>query len=160
MAIPLRIYAYLAGFLAVLGLAWTVYHRVDSGGYDRCKDEQQLATAQAERQDHANYVSAVAWGSQVSADLAAKQIEAANLRSENARLSAQLVGTCPLGLRYIADAAATQTHVPNPSGKPFNPPGTVAADIIASNVTDNYARGNDCIRQLNALIDWHEKYQK
>jgi hypothetical protein len=157
MMIPLRLYAYFAAVLVVLSAGWALHRHIDAGGYDRCRDEFALAAAQAEKKDHDDYLAAMAWGNQVSAQLAAAQQRIATLKDDHAEFAYSLAGTCPVSLRYLHDAAASGEDLSDAARASLASPATVDAGWIGSAVSANYARARECAAQLNALIDWHER---
>ena len=144
--------AALAGGIGVVG-AW---YRGSADGHARCVGEQAQAALAQQAEADQRYRAAIAWGNQISQDLAAKQREVQTLRSQHESAARDLVGTCPVGLRVLHDAAASGRDLsatPHPS---LDAPGTVDASHIGAAVAGNYARARACQAQLTALIDFIE----
>jgi hypothetical protein len=160
MGFLLPLLPYLAAAALALGAVWSVVSWLDGRGYERCQVEHEAATAEAERQAHEHYLGALAWGNQVSADLAKKQRELDTLKGEYLTYANAIVGNCPADLGLFVASVAAGDPVPSTPRTPPDPSAAIAASAIAANVATNYGIARNCEAQLNALIDWHTRPQK
>jgi len=146
---------YIGIFLAVAGLAWWAYISVDGRGYARCERAYQLASAEAEAEAHQRYMQEVARGDAIQAKLIETQRRLNDVKTEYLAFANGITGNCPADLGLLINAAVQNGGLPQASTRPADPTATIAAALIARNIAENYGRGNACIAQLNALIDWH-----
>jgi hypothetical protein len=123
-------------------------------GVDATELRYANARQEATEADHTQYVAAVAWGSQVSATLAATQREIEVLRSRHDNYARRITGTCPDGLRVLHDAAAEGTDVPESAGQTTGSTATVAASDIGAAIAENYAAFRENAEQLESWITW------
>lgn len=151
----LRYWAYLGLFLAVVGAGWTIYHRIDAAGYDRCHAEWDEAVRVAKEKRDAELTVARLRGDALSAELGKKERQLSDLKGEYLTYANAITGNCPASLGVLIASAATSAGLPTPSSPSVDPSATVAASLVAANVATNYTRAWACIAQLNALIDWH-----
>lgn len=156
-ASALRYLPHAIGALAVIAVAWWGYSTIWEQGHEASEQEHAAQAAEAAAEDHRNYLAAVAWGNQISTQLAATQRQIATLKDHHEDVARILPGMCPDGLRVLHDAAAAGVYLPDPSGASIRTPAVIAASAIASAIGDNYGRARDCESRLNALIDWHKK---
>lgn len=160
MGIPLRYWAYLGVFLAVVGAGWAVHHRIDAAGYDRCRAEWVRSVAEAKEKRDAEVDVLRIRGDALSAELAKKERQLSDLKGEYLTYANSIVGNCPANLGLLVQSASTAAGVPQAPGASPDPapaarPPDIAASLVAGNVAQNYTRAWACIAQLNALIDWH-----
>lgn len=143
----------LAGAIAG-GLAWG-YLAIRGAGVDACNRTHAEAAAQAEAESHQQYLAALAWGEQISEQLAQTQRRLNDTKTEYLAYANGIVGNCPNALGLLADAAARGTTVPKTPGTPADPAAAFSAADIAGNIAENYARCHLNAEQLAALIAWH-----
>lgn len=152
-----RGWASLGALVAVAAfLGWGAVSLVDSTRA-ACEGEHASAALQAQKQDHANYLAAVAWGSQISAQLAQTQRRLNYVKTEYLAYAGGIAGNCPAGLGLLIDAAATGQNLPAAAGAPVDPAAQIAAAAIGTNIAENYARCLANAAQLAALIEWHRE---
>ena len=156
-ALALRYLPHALVAVATAGAIWWGYSTIWEKGHDACEQEHAAQAAEAAAADHRNYLAAVAWGNQISTQLAATQRQIATLKVHHEDVARILPGMCPDGLRVLHDAAAAGVYLPDASGASLRTPAVIAASAIASAIGDNYGRARDCESRLNALIDWHKK---
>lgn len=151
----LRFLPHILGSLAALGVAAWVYSNIWDRGYDSCKAKWDQSTAEAMLARDAELDVARLRGEALSAGLAAKERELNTLNREYLTYANSIVGHCPDTLGVLTAAAAAGQALPAAPGPSPNPPATVGAAAIASNIATNYPRCWECIARLNALLDWH-----
>lgn len=151
---------YLVG--AALGTAalFGLYRHVVDTGYQQCRVEWDAAVVEQQTQNQQDYLAALAWGNQISADLAAKQRQLENLKGEYLSYASAITGNCPESLGVFVASVAAGGPVPTAPRTPPDPSAAIAASVIAANVATNYAIARACQAQLNAVIDWHTQPQK
>lgn len=149
-----KMWAYGATLLAVSAIATWGYSTVHANGVAACERKQQVAAATSAAEDHKNYVAAIAWGSQMSTKLAAKQQELKRLKNRHEDAARTIPGTCPDGLRVLHDAAAAGLDIPEPTGQADGTSSTVAASEIGSTIAINYAACQENAERLGAWIEW------
>lgn len=150
--IPLSTALFGAAAVAVA----VAYFQGRSDGRAACERAATAAQVTAQAEALAQYEAALAWGNQVSAQLAARQREIRTMRNQHADYALSIDGTCPGRLRYLHDAAALGTALPDAARASLAATQPLDAARIAGAVADNYARARDCQAQLTALIEWHE----
>ena len=153
--IAIRYLPHAMAVLAALGAAAWVYSGIWDRGYDSCKAKWDKATAEAMIARDAELDVARLRGEALSAGLAAKERELSNLSREYLTYANAITGNCPDSLGVLTAAAAAGQALPATPGPSPNPPATVGAAAIASNIAENYTRAWDCIARYNAILDWH-----
>lgn len=153
--IAIRYLPHAMAVLAALGAAAWVYSGIWDRGYDSCKAKWDKATAEAMIARDAELDVARLRGEALSAGLAAKERELSNLSREYLTYANAITGNCPDSLGVLTAAAAAGQALPAAPGPSPNPPATVGAAAIASNIAENYTRAWDCIARYNAILDWH-----
>ena len=157
--LSVRAWASLGLALALTALVGWGYFHIRGSGVAACESRHKLADAAAEASAHKEYLAALGWGNQLSADLAETQRKLNATKTEYLLYANGISGNCPSTLGVLTNAAATGAPVPQPTGEPADPPAalsTIEASLIAANIAENYGRANACITQFNALIDWHK----
>jgi len=155
--LPLRLYLYLGLVVVALVAGWTLYHRIDAGGYDRCRNEVDVAAAKATKEDTDKYLAALAWGNQISAKLAEAQKQINSLRSAHVDYAYSIAGTCPGRLRYLHDAAASGTPLPEAAFGPLAAAQPIDADRVGRAIAENYANARECYAKLSAINEFYKK---
>ena len=150
--IPLSTALFGAAAVAVA----VAYFQGRSDGRAACERAATAAQVIAQAEALAQYEAAIAWGNQVSGQLAHARRHIQSTKESHETAALDLVGTCPVGLRVLHDAAASGDDLPQAARASLAAPGTVAADWVGSALAVNYARARDCQAQLTALIEWHE----
>lgn len=153
--IAIRYLPHAMAVLAALGAAAWVYSGIWDRGYDSCKAKWDKATAEAMIARDAELDVARLRGEALSAGLAAKERELSNLSREYLTYANAITGHCPDSIGVLVSAAAAGQALPATPGPSPNPPATVGAAAIASNIAENYTRAWDCIARYNAILDWH-----
>ena len=153
--IAIRYLPHAMAVLAALGAAAWVYSGIWDRGYDSCKAKWDKATAEAMIARDAELDVARLRGEALSAGLAAKERELSNLSREYLTYANAITGNCPDSLGVLTAAAAAGQALPAAPGPSTDPPATVGAAAIASNIAENYTRAWDCIARYNAILDWH-----
>lgn len=151
----IRFLPHILGSLAILGVATWVYSSVWDRGYGSCKVEWNAALAEAAVKRDAELEVARLRGDALSKELAEKERQYGNLRSEYLAYAHAIPGVCDPALGVLVAAASTATSVPQTPSAPASPPPAVSSAAVAANVAENYTRAWVCIAQLNALIDWY-----
>lgn len=149
-----RLYVLAVGGLVLAAALAAGYRWAYGHGHDACARDHDQAVAVAKDQDHAAYVAAVAWGSQVSETLAQSQMQIQSLRKEHDHYARSITGTCPDGLRVLHDASAAGTNISEPASEVAGGTGTVAASAVGEAVAENYAACRENLEQLEAWIRW------
>lgn len=144
----------LALLAAILLAGWRGVAYLENRGYNRCQGEVALAKGKAEEEGLATYKAAMAWGTQVSTQLAEAQRINADLRVNHGKAASHIPGMCPVGLLNLHDAAAKGAFIPDPTGASLRAPGFIAASAIGDAVADNYAACRDCEDKLRGWIDF------
>ncbi len=124
---------------------------------EQCNQAHAAAQAEAAAADHADYLAAIAWGSQISAQLAQTQRRLNDVKTDYLAYAHGIAGNCPADLGVLIDAAARGKNLPAATGTPADPAATVAAAAVGANIAENYARCLANASQLSALVDWHHK---
>jgi len=150
-----RFLPHILGSLAALGVAAWVYSNIWDRGYDSCKEKWNQAAAESMLARDAVLDVARLRGDALSAKLVEKERELSNLSREYLTYANSIVGHCPNTLGVLTAAAAAGQALPAAPGPSPNPPATVGAAAIASNIAENYTRAWDCIARYNAILDWH-----
>ena len=154
-ALLLRFLPHILGSMAALGVAAWVYSNIWDRGYDSCKEKWNQATAAAMIARDAELDVARLRGEALSVGLAEKERELNTLNREYLTYANAITGNCPDSLGVLTAAAAAGQALPAAPGPSTDPPATVGAAAIASNIATNYPRCWECIARLNALVDWH-----
>lgn len=149
-----RLYLYLGLLVAALLAVWRVVAYLENRGYDRCQAEVATAKDKDEAERLTAYKAVLAWGTQVSTQLAEAQRINADLRVNHGKAAAFIPGVCPVGLLNLHDAAAKGAFIPDPTGASLRAPGFIAASAIGDAVADNYAACRDCEDKLRGWIDF------
>ena len=150
-----RFLPHILGSLAALGVAAWVYSNIWDRGYDSCKEKWNQATAAAMIARDAELDVARLRGEALSVGLAEKERELNTLNREYLTYANAITGNCPDSLGVLTAAAAAGQALPAAPGPSTDPPATVGAAAIASNIAENYTRAWDCIARYNAILDWH-----
>jgi len=150
-----RFLPHILGSLAALGVAAWVYSNIWDRGYDSCKEKWNQAAAESMLARDAVLDVARLRGDALSAKLVEKERELSNLSREYLTYANSIVGHCPNTLGVLTAAAAAGQALPAAPGPSTDPPATVGAAAIASNIAENYTRAWDCIARYNAILDWH-----
>jgi len=142
--------------LVVAGLCVGGYLAVFNRGMAACEGRHQLAAAEAAAAAHQRYLSEVARGDAISAELIKTQRRLNDVKTEYLAYANGITGNCPADLGVLVNAAVSGAGMPQAASRPVDPSATIAAALVAANVAENYGRANACIAQFNALIDWHQ----
>ncbi len=147
---------WLGVILAIAGLCIGGYLFIYNRGVASCEGRHQLAAAEAASAAHQRYLSEVARGDAISAELIKTQRRLNDVKTEYLAYANGISGNCPADLGLLVNAAVSGAGMPQAASRPVDPSATIAAALVAANVAENYGRANSCIAQLNALIDWHQ----
>ena len=126
---------------------------------DACEGKHALAAQQATAAAHKDYLAALEWGNQISADLAKTQRRLDATKTEYLAYANAITGNCPDPLRVLAHYAARNEPVPETSGAPTDPGSPVSAAALGANIAENFTRCHSNAAQLNALIRWIDGHE-
>jgi len=154
-AIALRYLPHALAVASACVIGWYVYDAVWTRGNDACHAEWAAASARTIEQRDAELEVARIRGDALSRELADKERQYNNLRTEYLTYANAIPGVCDPRLGVLVGAAATGKPLPAAPGAPADPAATVTTAAIAGNIAENYTRAWECIARLNALIDWH-----
>lgn len=154
---------------AVIGLtalcAWA-YSTVFDRGVAHAERGHAAASAQIQVDASKNYLAALAWGNQISRDLAQTQRRLHETKSEYLAYAHAITGVCDPSVRMLVEyASGAKDPMPEASSPPTDGPFAeealerayqeAVARLIGVNVAENYSRLDLCIAEKRALNAWH-----
>ena len=153
-SLSVRAWASFGLVIALAGFAgWGYFHILDSG-VAKCESRHLVADAAAEASAHKEYLAALDWGNQISANLVATQRKLDDTKREYLAYANGIAGNCPGSVGVLSDAAASGTEIPATASKPDVPAAPLSAAVLGANIAENYSRANANAAQLRDLIAW------
>ena len=150
----------VVGVVAVAALAGYAYLAGRSSGVDSCEERHELARLKAVEEAQQHYNAALAWGNQISTQLAQTQRRLNETKSEYLAYANGIVGNCDGSIGLFLAAESAPGSLPEAPGAPTDaapaveaPP--IAASLVAANIAENRWRFEANYAQCTALIAWH-----
>lgn len=147
--IPLRLYLYAAGALAIVGLLWYTVHAIDQGGYNRAQAEYTKAMDQlkAEHQQ----------------ELLQRDLQSEEASNGHQQELSRLRGARPSRVVRVCDASAGGNQVRDAQAPGGSPDGSATGGLLPQGDGSRdigpglYAIADDadeCSAKVRALQDW------